>query len=116
MSDLKVTDEQLGHAARFVREWPHWKYTGEFNEIFRSIVEEITGLRAIREDAHPNTGAGRDWSSDAERGACKAGEMAALDYSQSGGGPIGVFLFGLAAYREHLSGVEPAALAKGDPQ
>lgn len=44
-----------------------------------------------------------DWTSDAERKAVEDGQSAAFEYSETGGGPIGVFTEGLRAYRAALS-------------
>lgn len=50
----------------------------------------------------------RQWASETERAAARAGERAALEYAETGGGPVGVFLAGLAAYRDALSLVREA--------
>jgi len=46
-------------------------------------------------------------TSEAEKDAVAAGEAAAFEYSKTGGGPIGVFLSGLKAYREALATPAP---------
>ena len=44
-----------------------------------------------------------NWTSAAEREAVKAGQSAAFAYSETGGGPVGIFLAGLRAYRIAIS-------------